>query len=145
MVTDCAVKVWKADWMDGYFPIPERIDSAIFDTEPDLVSPDCQESIGSHYDRYFPSAARSAVSALSGGQDIPNGDEVCHLICEQGCGSQWIDPTGYFLAAEVRRRNRRGARTGRGGGRGVGARFSTGGAERAELPPPAGKHRRAVT
>ena len=110
VVTDCAVKVWKADWMDGYFPIPERIDSAIFDTEPDLVSPDCQDSIGSHYDRYFPSAARSAVSALSGGQDIPSGDEVCHLICQQLCGSQWIDPTGYFLAAEVRGRKRQGER-----------------------------------
>jgi hypothetical protein len=118
VVTDCAVKVWKAEWIDAEcdhwsgicIPIPERITSAIFDTEPDLVSPDCQDSIGNHYDTYFPSAARSAVSALSGGEDIPNGDEVCHLICEQGCGSQWTDPTRYFLAAEVRGRKRQGER-----------------------------------
>jgi hypothetical protein len=47
VVTDCAVKVWKAEWIDAEcdhwsgicIPIPERITSAIFDTEPDLVSP----------------------------------------------------------------------------------------------------------
>jgi choline dehydrogenase-like flavoprotein len=59
------------------------------------------------------------VSALSGGEDIPNGDEVCHLICEQGCGSQWTDPTGYFLAAEVSGRKHRGERGGTGAGASV--------------------------
>ena len=105
MVTDCAVKIWKADWMDcdSWLGVctPERITTAIFDTDPELESPDCQESIGNHYDRYFPSAARSAVSALSGGEDIPNGDEVCHMICDNSCGFQWIDPTEYFIAVEV--------------------------------------------
>lgn len=110
-VVDCAVKIWKAEWIDeecdhwsGVCPLglrPEQITYAIFDTEPDLVSPDCQDSIGDQYDVYFPAAARSAVSTLLSDQDIPNGDEVCHLICEHGCGFQWMDPTRYFLAAEV--------------------------------------------
>ncbi len=95
--------------------IPEKITESIFDTEPDQVSAHCQDSIGTHYDAYFPEAARSAVSTLLlDGKEIPGGDEVCHMICDEACdtfsflfgGSQWMDPTEYFLAAEVRKRDR---------------------------------------
>jgi hypothetical protein len=90
----------QAEWLDSMFSVPEKMTSDIYSTDPDIVSPDCQDSVGNAYDTYFPSWARSLVSAgLS--SDIPNGDEVCHLICEQGCGARWMDPSGYFIAVEI--------------------------------------------
>ena len=87
--------------MDNFIPVPEQMTDAIFDTEPDLVSPDCQQSIGRSYDQYFPATARAAVAAVTSVEIPGSGDEVCHLICSNSCGFQWKDPTRYFVAAEV--------------------------------------------
>lgn len=85
---------------NGVLAFPEKMTSDIYSTDPDVVSPDCQDSLGNAYDTYFPSWARSAVSSMTS-SDIPNGDEVCNLICEQGCGAQWMDPTEFFIAVEI--------------------------------------------
>ena len=79
---DCAIKFWVAEWIEGYsFPdVPKQMDQSIYDTDPTLTSPDCQDSIGNEYDTRFPENIRSAVSMVTGA-DIPNGNEVCNLIC----------------------------------------------------------------
>ena len=99
---DCAIKFWVAEWIEGYSvpDLPKKMDQSIYDTEPTLTSPDCQDSIGREYDTRFPESIRTVVSGLTS-SDIPNGNEVCHLICSQGCDATYMDPTQYLFAAQV--------------------------------------------
>lgn len=96
---DCAIKFWVAEWIETD-SFPKKMDQSIYDTEPALTSPDCQDSIGKEYDTRFPESIRTVVSGLTG-SDIPNGNEVCHLICSQGCDATYMDPTQYLFAAQV--------------------------------------------
>jgi hypothetical protein len=107
------VKFWLAPWIESYkekldqgglgafsLPNPAPMDDSVYASDVTYETRDCQDSIGELYDMYFPSTIRSVVSTVLS-SDIPNGAEVCHLICELGCDERWMDPSKYFLAAEV--------------------------------------------
>jgi hypothetical protein len=110
LATDCAVKFWAPNLEKiaegGIFFIPEKLDDSIYDEEPTLDTPDCQDGLASHYDKHLPPHVRDTVASLlspfvSGDVCIPSGTELCHLICEVGCGMTYMDPTQYLLAAQV--------------------------------------------
>jgi hypothetical protein len=56
---DCALTIWRAEWLDGGFATPMPISSDIYSTEPDALISSCEESAGEIYDKYFPACKSS--------------------------------------------------------------------------------------
>ena len=118
--TDCSVKAWApnleslaqaagnpltlADWL--YIYPPTKLSPGIYDEDPWVETPSCKDGVGSRYDNILSERLRDAlVCGLSTAADstvcVPSGDQICHAICSLGCGKQYMDPSGFLLAAEV--------------------------------------------
>eukprot|EP01043_Picozoa_sp_COSAG02_P036371 COSAG02_NODE_2659_length_8310_cov_10.600901_5_plen_145_part_00 len=107
---DCSVKAWAPNLESlanvDVTSLPSKLGSGIYDEDPTFETPSCKDGVGSKVDAVLPATVRETLAcALSGatGTDVcvPSGDQFCHAICSLGCGQQYMDPSGYVLAAEV--------------------------------------------
>lgn len=113
--TDCSVKAWApnlqslaaaaANPLALLSNLPTKLSSDIYDEDPWVETPSCKDGVGSKYDSVLSQPTREllACGLSMAGTDVcvPSGDQICHAICSLGCGKQYMDPSGYVLAAEV--------------------------------------------
>ena len=115
--TDCSVTAWAPNLerlaaaasgnpLSLASNLPTKLSPDIYDKDPWVETPSCKDGVGSQYDKILPQQLRDVLvcglsTAASTDVCVPSGDQICHAICSLGCGQQYMDPSGYLLAAEV--------------------------------------------